>query len=288
MTFSEFTFGFAVTHELVLNLYGVPGTGRRTPLPILPSLVTEGKIPFDLLLPLPNLAAPLCLQYKLSEPRKKLPRGVHLVHPRFMASISQSQNDKILKMLGQVKLNAFYCAPTFAKITDLQDYFSKGTVLVNCAFVTPPVLPTIKNTHRLYFNSGPTGYICSDPQEVSALSFAEVVQQGEYQETASLLESLYRSIKHMVKPSGILSKDFDESLPTRQELLPEVLELLELFNSELVATRLRKAWLFHWIRAAMLIYFELDFHLVAQNSGASGAPSEISHRALLPPANPLV
>lgn len=59
--FSEFTYGFAVTHELVTRWFG------RSAVPVFPSLIAEGRPGggYDVFLKKPGY--PLFLQFKLSE-----------------------------------------------------------------------------------------------------------------------------------------------------------------------------------------------------------------------------
>jgi hypothetical protein len=58
-TFSEFSYGYAVTEDIIHHF------GRPTIAPIFPNLSVEGKLGYDLKLDVPG--QPLFLQFKLSD-----------------------------------------------------------------------------------------------------------------------------------------------------------------------------------------------------------------------------
>ena len=107
--FSEFSYGFAFTHELVNHLPGI------TVAPHFPSLVEEGRIGYDMSMPIHGV--PMFFQYKISEFLKgssaKYWSSHQRPHFRFeVTSPKTSPQHNLLKDLADSGKEVFYVAPS--------------------------------------------------------------------------------------------------------------------------------------------------------------------------------
>src|SRR5215203_581226 len=128
--FSEFSYGFSLTHELIVS-----APGGVTAAPVFPSLVEEAHVGFDLMIKLrPRTTArrhgirkgrrfiPLYLQFKLCERPKRRPNGplAKVLAKLFLrfplrcepTSLGPSQHDLLLRLIS-AKRHVYYAAPHF-------------------------------------------------------------------------------------------------------------------------------------------------------------------------------
>ena len=123
--FSEFSYGFAFTHELVNHLPGI------TVAPQFPSLVAEGKAGYDMSVPI--LGVPMFFQYKLSEflegRAAKYWRNHGGSHFRFGAtSPRKSPQHNLLKDLADSGKLVLYVAPGFYGLHDFNSAYRQNRI----------------------------------------------------------------------------------------------------------------------------------------------------------------
>ena len=123
--FSEFSYGFAVTHGLLRDEPGIDVA------PHFPSLVQEGKIGYDVKLGF--LGFPIYLQFKLSDYLTRRPAKYweNYYEPYFRLDITPltiSQQHNLLKDLADSGEEVFYVSPVFWKATQFNDAFRDNHV----------------------------------------------------------------------------------------------------------------------------------------------------------------
>lgn len=172
---SEFSYGYALTSEIVQKVAGVLAGA-----PVFPSLYQEGALGYDLELPL--LGAPLFLQFKLSdymvrstaEGADKVPTPHYRMNLR---PLKHSDQHQLLLDLNSNGHDVFYAAPEFHTARDLSDAYVNRNVIAQTAFWRPEdigVLPD-QDEHFVCFAVGAShGYLCSEPKRVER-STSEVV-----------------------------------------------------------------------------------------------------------------
>jgi hypothetical protein len=151
--FSEFSYGYALTENLVSNQ-----GGTVTVAPIFPSLIEEGNVGFDVLISRPSV--PLFLQFKLSHRMVRRSaaetRAGDFDPPFFrmhLRSSAQSNQHSLLLALEQEGNNeVFYVAPAFYSRAELNEAYSAGQVW-NQSFQLRPsqVGPLDQNDHHIAF-----------------------------------------------------------------------------------------------------------------------------------------
>jgi hypothetical protein len=154
-TFSEFSYGYALTQELASGRFG-----SLVAAPIFPSLVREGRAGGGYDIQLPFTGVPLFLQFKLSY---YLHRSNSLeweqyfspYYRMYLRPLRYSDQHDLLFELERIGSQVFYVAPKFHKVEELNDAYASENVCDRSAFFSPVdigTLPTI-DQHYLTFNS---------------------------------------------------------------------------------------------------------------------------------------
>jgi hypothetical protein len=136
---SEFSYGFAITNELV-------GWAQLSAAPIFPSLVEEGRVGggYDVKLDMPGL--PLYLQFKRAErmtrnSAREISTGkttLTLPYHRFhITDWGISDQHKLLLELDQGNTLVFYAAPRFHTLTEINSAWKDNSVASQSVFVAP-------------------------------------------------------------------------------------------------------------------------------------------------------
>jgi hypothetical protein len=164
--FTEFSFGFAVTHELILE-----NSGNVFAAPEFPSLIREGQAGggYDVRL---NFGTFLFLQFKLSEfmygRRARYRSLIGLPYYRFWITPRwQSQQHRMLVDLGNAGQQVYYPAPIFHLQTDFNVEFQGNTVVNRSAFINPAEINYLADDgdHCVVLNND-EAYSCSEPQKL--------------------------------------------------------------------------------------------------------------------------
>lgn len=181
--FSEFSYGFALTNELV-----VVSQPPIVSAPVFPSLIKEGGKGggYDVALDRPG--KPLFLQFKLSQwiqrrnaTEARLGEMDPPLYRMHLRTRKKSQQHALLLDLEAAGLGeVFYCAPAFATVGELNQRYQDGLVEAESRFVTPSSLPPITDDddHWLSFKasrSGPTRFYSeqSIPLELDSTPVAD-------------------------------------------------------------------------------------------------------------------
>jgi hypothetical protein len=164
--FTEFSYGFAITHELILQ-----NSGNVVAAPEFPSLIREGQAGggYDVRL---NFGTFLFLQFKLSEfmygRRARYRSLIGLPYYKFWITPRwQSQQHRMLVDLGNAGQQVYYAAPIFHLQTDFNTEFQGNTVVDRSAFINPAEIGYLADDdeHCIVFNIA-DAYFCSQPQKV--------------------------------------------------------------------------------------------------------------------------
>lgn len=174
---SEFSYGFALTHELVIAL------GSLSAAPIFPSLIEEGRTGggYDVKLEAPGI--PLFLQFKRSEclqmrNAREIRAGARLNVPFYRCEITgkrDSRQHEMLIDLDQAPNRVFYAAPMFHQKDEFDAAFLSGTVRQRSFFVRPRLIGSFSDDrpHHVSFD-GSRCIVMSEPTEIEALGAADL------------------------------------------------------------------------------------------------------------------
>ena len=169
---SEFSYGFALTQELIA-LAGEPLRAA----PIFPSLIEEGRAGggYDVNLDIPGF--PLFLQFKrsdcmISRRAKEIQQGCNLNLPFYRLKITErsrsAQHDMLLE-LDNGKNEVFYAAPRFHTVTELNAAYLAAAVSHRSFYIRPRDIGRLdEDAHHVAFDE--TRYrLCSEPREVKGI-----------------------------------------------------------------------------------------------------------------------
>ncbi len=179
---SEFSYGFALTNELV-------GWTALQAAPIFPSLIEEGKASggYDVRLDLPG--APLFLQFKRADCMMRLAareiskHGLDLKVPFFRFGITERKRSfqhTSLVALDDGQNLVFYAAPRFHTLAQINSAWTAKTVVQRSIFVAPQQIGLIADDdrHVIAYDARRT-YFCSEPRELTPLSIGDLRQKIE-------------------------------------------------------------------------------------------------------------
>lgn len=199
--FTEFSYGFAVTHEFILQ-----NSGNVVAAPEFPSLIREGQAGggYDVRL---NFGTFLFLQFKLSEfmygSLARYRSLIGLPYYRFWITPRwRSQQHRMLVDLENVGQQVYYAAPIFHLQTDFNAEFQGNTVVNRSAFISPTEIGYLADNddHSVVFNNV-QAYFCSEPKKLrlhTGISLKEFLaaQKQALQPTSTLdvASALYKII----------------------------------------------------------------------------------------------
>lgn len=174
---SEFTYGFALTNELV-------GWMALSATPIFPSLIEEGKETggYDVKLDAPGV--PLYLQFKRSHIMQRRSAneiknlGLPLTVPFYRFAITErnrSLQHTSLIALDDGTNEVFYVAPRFHTLEGINAAWTANRVAQRSIFVSPSDIGIIADDfrHTVSFD-GANAYFCSEPRQIEALTIEQV------------------------------------------------------------------------------------------------------------------
>lgn len=178
-TFSEFSYGYAITEELATGALG-PIIGR----PMFPSLREEGQPGGGYDVKLPLVGTPLYLQFKRSHYMTRVysKHWEYFGAPFFRMYIMPRKYSMQHELLIHLELSGnevYYIAPEFYTGDDLTEYYTNKVVFSHSALFVPSDIGHLTDDEKHYvaFDQDPNAYFCSDePIEIKKLpgkSFAE-------------------------------------------------------------------------------------------------------------------
>jgi hypothetical protein len=232
--FSEFSFGYALTHEITNAFSSVLRAA-----PVFPSLLEEGRdggydLQFD-------IGFPLFLQFKLCEymMRPSAQEWSSFSQPYYRFTIrarkNSKQHDMLLALERQYGL-VYYSVPAFQTTEDLNTFFFSQMIIPHVLFLKPSSVGNIidDDEHNVAFNKDMTRAYCfSKPKEIIlspsdgdfvktiATVISERISQksiesnlGGYPKiTRTFFENLSREMKEIAVNNGVIPKTslaFDE------------------------------------------------------------------------------
>lgn len=180
-TFSEFSYGYALTQELASGKFG-----SLLAAPVFPSLVREGRAGGGYDIHLPFVGAPLFLQFKLSHylHRSNAREWAQYLSPyyrMYVRPLRYSDQHELLVDLASMYIQVYYVAPEFHTVDELNDAYASDNVSSRSAFFNPldiGLLPTI-DQHYLTFNSAdPYAYLWSkEPRKLQRAHTGEAFEE---------------------------------------------------------------------------------------------------------------
>lgn len=174
--FSEFSYGFALSHEIASRL-----KGKLVAAPEFPSLVREGRDGGGYDAAIAILGVPIFLQFKLSEfmqrptAREWAQFGAPYYRFWLHAPRHSRQHDLLLHLEGRGNL-VFYAAPSFHTITELNAAFLRARVVGTSAFVQPSAIGPVPDSdaHSVAFQQGLRfAWLHSEPRPIELSSFGD-------------------------------------------------------------------------------------------------------------------
>lgn len=177
--FSEFSYGYAITEEIVASLKAlVIGA------PVFPSLYEEGKKGGGYDLKVPLRGKPVFLQFKLSDYLRKrsareYQKGLLDVpyYRMHLRPLRHSDQHNLLLDLEASGETVFYIAPEFHLPQELNDFYLRKVVVRHSAAFSPADIGPLPDdeAHYVAFERGaPTGFRCSDdPKEIRKQSLKD-------------------------------------------------------------------------------------------------------------------
>jgi hypothetical protein len=174
--FTEFSFGFALTHSLIKAF-----ASTLPAAPVFPSLIQEGSKGGGYDVKLPFVPIPLFLQFKipyvLRRSSKWRPKPYWLPYYRIaLRTSAPDQHDLLLKLEKKEPL-VFYAMPLFHEVADLDLHFVSSAVHANSAFVPPSRIGKLDSaSHHLSYQSGAAAYwLRSEPKPIEGIFTFEQV-----------------------------------------------------------------------------------------------------------------
>lgn len=172
---SEFSYGFALTNELVSWV-------SLSAAPVFPSLIEEGKAGggYDVKLDKPGF--PLFLQFKRShcmvrrsarEHQAVVASGGKLSVPYYrfpVTEASTSDQHELLLALDNGSNLVFYAAPRFHQTSEINHAWSRADVTRRSIFVAPQTIGALDDKQHHVAFDGVNTWLCSEPKILEALT----------------------------------------------------------------------------------------------------------------------
>jgi hypothetical protein len=179
--FSEFSYGYSITEELVKLL--------PSPLiaaPIFPSLYEECQEGGGYDVKLPFYGMPLFLQFKVSHIMKRPSAkesdilGIPYYRMPLMSTRHSEQHNLLLDLETKYK-SVFYIAPEFHSTSELNAFYLNREVIENSAAFSPlDIGPLDEDDHYVAFKAGdPFAYLCSEnPKKIEKNKLSAEIGEG--------------------------------------------------------------------------------------------------------------
>jgi len=179
---SEFSYGFALTNELV-------GWAELSAAPVFPSLIEEGRAGggYDVKLERPGV--PLFLQFKRSEfltrrsgreAREIAKTGARIGIPYYRFAVTESwksDQHELLLALDVAPNFVFYAAPRFYRVDEINAAWHANAVASRSIFVAPHQIGTLTDEpHAVAFDRQGV-WVCSEPRRIESLSSRDLADK---------------------------------------------------------------------------------------------------------------
>ena len=203
---SEFSYGFAITSELVRSL------GSVTVAPVFPSLRAEGNRGGGWDVKLDRAGVPLFLQFKLCDQMirrscreaRDASFNVPCYRMHLRSARLSRQHEMLLDLEGHGQ-EVYYSAPMFHQAEELNDAFLEGSVRKRSIWIRPSEIGQLPDDrdHHVSFESGSPWTLFSEPRPINVKrEFEDVAtrltnrlhEQGEIDISQKRLEDLADAI----------------------------------------------------------------------------------------------
>ncbi|MCL4258008.1 MAG: hypothetical protein KJZ53_05705 [Anaerolineales bacterium] len=206
---TEFSYGYAIIEELA-SQYALQAA------PILPNLIQEGHLGYDVKL---NLNGSLAfLQFKLAEclvrNTAEYSNVLGLPYYRFtFYSRRRSPQHELLLNLELSGQDVFYVAPAFHRIAQLNNFYLNREVIPNSIFLQPTTIGLLPDDddHYFLFNQLRHPVFCSEPrgipkEAISSQKFIESIsrpssEKRSHASNSEEMETLLTKIKNSILDS---------------------------------------------------------------------------------------
>jgi hypothetical protein len=176
---SEFSYGFALTNEIV-------GWAPLGAAPVFPSLIEEGRVGggYDVKLDMP--AIPLYLQFKRADcmvTRRAREVSVHQLPisvPFYRFKITEagkSDQHELLLALDDGSSLVYYAAPRFHELAEINEAWAHSLVADRSIFVAPSMIGALDDASHHIAYDDVDAWVCSEPRAVEFLDSSELVQK---------------------------------------------------------------------------------------------------------------
>lgn len=232
---SEFSYGFALTNELV-------GWAELSAAPVFPSLLEEGKAGggYDVKLERPGV--PLYLQFKRSEfltrrsgreAREIEKNGGKIGIPYYRFAVTEaaiSAQHELLLALDVAPNFVFYAAPRFHRLDEINQAWHDNAVASRSKFVAPQTIGSLTNERHTVAFDGRDVWVCSEPRQIDGLTSRE------------LADKLTAALKNDTRPLGDKLPEISEDLRVAEERgRSRIYQRLKEEEAEREAARQRRA-----------------------------------------------
>jgi hypothetical protein len=166
---SEFSYGFALTHELAL----APDRAI-TAAPVFPSLFQEGQEGFGWDVQIPSAGVPLFLQFKLCDYMTRRScfevrdGGLDVPCYRMHLRSAPSRQHQLLLDLEARGNEVYYSAPAFHEPHELNEAFLTGSMRTRSVWIKPSDIGDFSDEkdHHVSFEPGGPWKVFSTPREI--------------------------------------------------------------------------------------------------------------------------
>ena len=217
--FSEFTFGYALTRAVEQNMPNV------TAVPSFPSLREEGGAGGGYDVKIHSPVAPLFLQFKIPRVMKRHASSsferdlIGCPHYRMYLHRRNHSNQQLLIDLENQWDQVYYASPEFDAMTAIDQNHRDGTVTDNTFFIRPSAIGPLADDeeHYVAYEAGSTqSIICSDPQKISTLRYADLSRALSPPDNAKpvsdLFEQLIQSFIKIGNQTGLRLQESTDAL----------------------------------------------------------------------------
>lgn len=208
LSFSEFSYGYAFTENLIRSSASAPKGA-----PSFPNLVQEAKLGYDIKINFP--AVPLFFQFKLPETMKRSTAfeisgggcpglSVPFFRMGMMRSDLSRQHERLIALEKRHPDCVYYAAPALKTLRSFNSAYDKGDVAARSVFFSPNdigPLPDTKSHSIAYAEDLSVAYFRSEPKSIRAIPFEKVtaiVQNKLEQKAAQNLEQVAATLSEEV------------------------------------------------------------------------------------------
>ena len=241
---SEFTYGFALTAEL-LWAPGVPFVA----LPVFPSLTFEGGPGGGWDVKIPRTTIPLFLQFKISDFMKRgsckeAQQGfaVPCYRMHFRPARISEQHERLLALESNSQ-EVYYCAPAFHRTSELDQAFLKRQIGARSLWLRPSEVGALPDDddHSFSFRLGGPYAFFSERRDVEVRSFESVGRHivARHRREGVAMDSLdyWRHLAGLIQEiAGRRRRDgaaFDATAPNEQPVRRVAYYAAVLLNAQL-------------------------------------------------------